>query len=791
MIRNKLFSVINILGLAIGITTFFVIMLYVEDELSYDKFNVNADRIARVIFQAEINGGKINESVTMAPVAQTMKSDFPDVEDATRLLNQGKPKVNIDGKIFREDKLALVDPNFFAVFTLPVVAGDMAGALAHPNGMVITESMARKYFGNEAPVGKQLKFEGNNTLFEVTAVLQDVPANSHFHFDLFGSLTGYEEAKSDSWMSGGFHTYLLFKPGARLEVTEARLPDMVVKYMGPQIQQHMGLSLEQFQTKGNTLGFALQPLTSIHLHSATSNEHEPGGSATYVYIFAGVAFFMLLVVCINFVNLSTAGASRRAREIGVRKVIGSDKAQLIRQFLSESVLLAALAMVASFALLYVSLPTFERIAGKVLTINWQVVVVLVGVSLTVGVLAGLYPAFYLSSFKPVAALKGKLRGGKSAFSLRSSLVVFQFCISVILLVGTIVVYQQIKFIQKADLGYSREQVVIIPNSWALGKNERLFKDQMAQDRRVVSATLSWYRPADSGNYNNALAYPADDSELIVNGVDYYVDENYIPTLGMQMSAGRNFSPATPTDSSGIILNETAAQAMGWDAETALGKVVVRQNSSKGVNYPFRVIGVVKNFHFKSLHEAISPLFMTLDPQGGLIFKVEAQEVAGLLADMQAKWEGFETGEPFAYTFMDELYDRTYATERTTATSLNVFALLTILVACLGLFGLATYAAEQRTREIGIRKVLGAGTGRMVGMLSGEFLRYVLAGSVIAFPVASWGMNKWLESFAYRIEIQWWMFAGAGLAAVSIALLTVSWQAIRAAVANPVESLRNE
>lgn len=790
--KNKLFSFINILGLSIGIATCFIIMLYVQDELSYDRFNKNADNIARVVFHADINGGKIDESVSMPPVAQTMKRDFPEVEDATRILSFGTPKIIYNNTVFKDDRFALVDPNFFSIFTLPMIKGDAKTALAQPGGIVLTQETAEKFFGKQEPIGKIIQVNtDSNRVYKVTGIIRNIPANSHFHFDAFGSLTSWANATSDTWLGGSYHTYLLLRPGTDIKKMEARFPAMVEKYMGPQIQQQMGLSLHDFITKGNSLGFALQPLKDIHLNSNTTTEFEPGGNATYVYIFGGVAIFMLIVACINFINLSTAGASKRAKEVGVRKVAGSGKLQLISQFLSESILITFFALFIAFALVQLALPAFNNISGKHLSFDVKPIFAFIGLGLLVGVVAGIYPAFYLSSFKPIAVLKGKLTANNKSFGLRSGLVVFQFFISVALIIGTIVVYQQMKYIQNKDLGFNKEQILTIPNSYALGSNEQVFKQQMLQDSRIVNATASYYKPAGPSNYNNALAFPQGNDNLVVDGVEYHVDENYIPTLGMKMVSGRNFSKEFATDSLGIILNETAAHALGWNDMTAVGKTVVRQNSDRGNNIPFHVIGVVKNFNFKSLHEAISPLYMTLQPEGGLIFKIKTTDIAGLLATMKKNWDTYNTGEPFTYDFMDDLFNKTYSTEQKTGSILNIFSVLIILVASLGLFGLVTYTAEQRTKEIGIRKVLGASVSQVTQMLSKEFLKLVLIASLIAFPVAWWAMNKWLQSFAYRISISWWIFLVAGFGALLIALITVSFQAIKAAIANPVKSLRTE
>ena len=789
--KNKLFSFINILGLSIGIATCFVIMLYVQDELSYDRFNKNADNIVRIFFHANMDGGKIDEGGVMAPVANAVKKDFPEVQDATRLVQFGLPKIQYKDKTFKDDRFALVDANFFSIFTLPMIEGDAKTALQQPHTIVLTKTTAEKYFGTEDAIGKTLAFNNNTELYKVTGVINDVPSNSHFHFDMFGSLESWDQAKSDSWMQGQFYTYLLLKPGTDYAKLQSKLPAMVTKYMGPQIQQSMGMSLEQFRTKGNELGFRLQPLTSIHLNPLTTTELEPSGNESYVYIFGAIAVFMLLVACINFINLSTASASKRAKEVGVRKVAGSGKLQLISQFLSESMLITLFALIIALAMVQLALPLFNNISGKQLSFDIKPILAFLALGLLVGIIAGIYPAFYLSSFKPIAVLKGKLTSNNKSFGLRSGLVVLQFFISVGLIISTIVVYQQMKFIQNKKLGYDKEQLLTIPNSWALGKNEQVYKQQLLKDPRIVNATASWYKPAGPTNYNNSMIYPQGHDKEVLTAVGYHIDEQYIPTMGMQMAAGRNFSPAFPTDSLGMIINESAARSLGWNTYTAVGKTIVGVNSDRGSNMPFHVVGVVKDFNYKSLHEPIAPLVMLLQPEGGLIFKIKTTDVAGLLSTMKKQWDSYLTDEPFTYTFMDDLYDKTYSAEQKTGTILNIFSVLIIFVACLGLFGLATYTAEQRTKEIGIRKVLGASVSQVTQMLSTDFIKLVLIASLIAFPAAWWAMNKWLQSFAYRINISWWVFVVAGVAALMIALFTVSFQAIKAAIANPVKSLRTE
>lgn len=793
--KNKLFSVINILGLSIGIALCFIILLYVQNELSYDRFNKNAANIARIVFNASIDGGIINEAVVGPPVAKTLTRDFPQVLDATRIQRIYNIKVTYKNTVFKGDRFAFADANIFNIFTLPFLSGDAQTALLQPQTVVLTKSTAQKYFGKESAVGKTLSldlYDGKKE-YQVTGVIDDIPSNSHFHFDMFGSMSGFEESKSDRWMSssGEFYTYLLLKAGTDFAKLEAKFPAMMEKYMGPETQSVLDLSLSQFRSKGNRMEFKLQPLTSIHLYSDTANEFEPRGDGSYVYIFGAIAIFILLVACINFINLSTANATKRAKEVGVRKVSGSGRFQLIMQFLSESVMISLFSLAIALIFVLLALPAFNDISGKHLVFDFKPSISFIVLGLFAGIIAGMYPAFYLSSFNPISVLKGRLTANNKSFGLRSSLVVFQFFISVVLIISTIVVYQQMKYIQNKKLGYDKEQLLNIPNSWALGKNQQVFKEELLKDTRIINATLSWYNPAGPSSTFNALAYPEGHDNQVTKTVEYHVDEQYIPTLGMQMAAGRNFSKDFATDSLGMIMNESAVKTFGWNMRSALGKSVIRMNASRGKNIAYHIVGVVKDFHFKSFHEPITPLLMTLQPEGGLIFKVNTKDVTGLLSTMKKHWDIYKTGEPFTYEFTDDLYIKTYSSEQKMGLILNIFSVLTIFVACLGLFGLATYTAERRTKEIGIRKVLGATVAQIIQMLSKEFAKLVTIACLIAFPAAWWAMSKWLQSFAYRIDISWSVFLAAGISALFIALCTISFQAVKAALSNPVESLRTE
>ncbi len=795
LIHNKWFSAINIIGLAVGLATCLIIMLFVSHELSYDRFHKKADRIARVYFEGDVQGEKMKETIVMAPVAAAMKRDFPEVEDATRLQSfNWAPKLLVDNREFRSDRVAYADPNFFDVFTLPFVQGDSKTALTEPNTVVLTKDVARKYFGKEDALGKIIRFKTENKPpMKVTGVIEDIPSNSHFRFGLLASMESVEDAKQQNWMNSGYFTYIVLKNKNGLEKLGAKIPGLVDKYIGPQMKDGTGQTLAEFRKGGSNLTFHLQRLTDIHLYSDFQYDLSAPGDIRYVYIFSVIALFMLLIACINFMNLSTAGASRRSREVGIRKVLGSLKGELVRQFLAESTIIAALALLLSLVFVKLSLPLFNHLSGQQLTFSFiekpLLVPVLPGIVLLTGLVAGSYPAFYLSSFKPVAVLKGRWAPVKGRISFRSALVVFQFIISIILIVSTTVVYRQLSYIRHKDVGYNKDKVMVLSNVGALGNKTGVFRQQLQSDPAVTSVSASRFLPAgDSGN-NNFFVCTEQDPGKLVKTLRYEIDEQYIPTLGIQVKEGRNFSREYGTDSSAVIVNEAAVKALGWKGNPS-GQTISRTN--KGEKELYHVVGVVKDFHFRSLHEHISPLVMVLAPYpGSLVIKVNTTDIPGFTAKLRQSFAAYGAEDPLDYSFLDERYHNTYSAEQKIGTILGIFAGLTIFIACMGLFGLAKFTAEQRTKEIGIRKVLGASAAQLSAMLSANFLKLVLIACFIAFPIAGWAMYKWLQDFAYRIDVEWWIFAAAGLTALLIALFTVSFQAIRAATANPVETLRNE
>lgn len=792
--RNKIFSIINILGLSLGIAICLLIMLFIRQEWSYDRFHKNADNIVRVIFKGTVNGQLMKEANVMPPTAQTLLEHFPEVQAATRLRRRSII-LRLADNASKEDHFIYADTNFFRFFTFPLLEGNTGQVLQEPNTIVITRAIAHKYFGEADPIGKVLTTSDGRSNFRVTGVMQDMPVNSHFHFDLVASMTGNPDAKSTSWMDSGFFTYLQLKPGTDYKELEAKLPHIVDEYIGPQFLASMGYSLSDYRRQGNDVGLYLQPLTSIHLHSdlTPATELEPNGDIRYLYIFGAVAVFMLLIACINFMNLSTAGATKRAREVGVRKVLGSDRAGLIRQFLSESLVLTFISMIVAVVLLYVALPGFNHLTGKALHFSLlsdpYLLPGLLLFGLCTGLFAGSYPAFLLSSFTAARVLKGNTVVGKQGFTLRSGLVVFQFFVSITLIVSTVVVYRQLEYIQHKKLGYDKDQVLIIQDTYLLGAQQEAFYQNLLHDARVQSVSNSTYLPAGVSNNNNFFVYTTEKTQQ-TKALRYYVDYNYIATMGMQMAMGRNFSQQFGTDSAAAILNETAVKALGLQGNP-IGQLVNRSiEKSPGINQ-YHVIGVVKDFHFRSMHEAISPLIMTLSPlNGSLIVKIRTSDVHGLVASLEQQWKAAHPPAPFVYSFLDDRFKETYNAELKTSRTLGIFACLTILVACLGLFGLATFTAEQRTKEIGVRKVMGANVPDIVALLSKDFLKLVLVANVLALPLAWYVMRLWLQDYAYHTSMNVWIFFAAAALAVLVALVAVGFQSIKAAMVNPVRSLRN-
>ena len=795
LLKRKGYSLINIVGLAIGMASCLIILMFVNDELNYDAFNEKADRIYRVAGSFFYGGRSFDIAVAPAPMAQVLIDDFPEVENAVRFRQRGRYIFRYGENSYREMSVSYVDPSFFDIFNIPLIKGNPDTALNDPNTLILSRNTAQKYFGAEDPVGKTLRLNDSSD-YMVTGVFEEIPGNSHFHFDVFVSMTSLEESKNKFWMSQNFQTYILLSQGADPAALEAKFPDMLIKYMGPQIETFMGKSMEKLAEENELRGeFYLQPLKDIHLHSDLIAEMEPTSDVKYVYIFMAVGLFILIIASINYMNLSTARSAGRAREVGIRKVLGSFRSQLIRQFLTESMMLSLVSLVLALGLVRLALPFFNGLSGKALTMAHlgypAMVVALVSVAIFVGILAGSYSAFFISAFQPVNVLKGHLKSGVKTGWLRSGLVVFQFAASIILIIGTFVVYKQLHYIQNKKLGYEKEQVILLSNTYLLGDQAETFKNQMLAYPQIVNASISDYLPVPSNNNNSSVLPDGQrDSKKATSMQNWIVDHDYISTLGMKIVAGRDFSREFSTDTKATIINQAAAKQFDW--AQPVGRKIGRIVSNKGDIELYEVIGVVEDFHFETLKETIGPLVMYLgNSNSNISFRVGTEDIAGTIGLLQKEWKKFLPYQPFEYSFLDERFADMYESEQRIGRIFGVFAGFAIFIGCLGLFGLAAFTAEQRTKEIGIRKVLGATSPNIIQLMTREFVILIAVANVIAWPLAFWVMKGWLKDFSYRVSLNVWVFVGAGLLTLAIALLTVSYQAVKAALSDPATSLRYE
>lgn len=798
--KHKIFSFINIIGLASGLACFILIAMYVADELSYDRYNEKAERIYRINSDVVFGGNNLHLAVSSDPMGATLKKDYPQVEEYVRFYNSdGYRMVKKGNEYLRENNVVRADSTLFNVFTLPGIAGDTRTALNEPNTVVITESTARKYFGTTDAVGKQIETDENrSTLYKVTAVIKDIPPNSHFRFDFIFTMKGLDYPFGN-FLSHNFQTYILLKPGTDDKAFEKNFNQFIDRYVIPQAKEFMNIgSMDEFRKAGNRLEYSLQPLTKIHLFSDRTPELGVNGNIQYVYIFSAVALFVLLLACINFMNLSTARSAGRSREVGIRKVLGSEKKALVQQFLLESTITATLATLLAIGIAALCLPWFNELSGKELSLTDLVrsrqVVFLLLLPLVVGLLAGSYPAFLLSSFKPIAVLKGRPNAGFKRSTLRNALVVFQFMTSIVLIIGTIVVYRQLNYVQTKQLGFNKDQVLVVNGTGALREQADAFKQEVAKLSGVSGSAFAGYLPVE-GSSRNDNSFSTEAVMTAKNGFNmqsWMIDYDYLNVMGMQLVKGRNFSKEYGTDSNAVIINEATAKIIGFKDPIGKKLYTFFQDQFGNRLIAYSIIGVVKDFHFESLRQNIGPLCFRLGkPTWVTAFKVQTANLKPLLGAIEAKWKAMAPGMPFDYQFLDEAFSSMYKVEQRTGKLGFSLAVIAILIACLGLLGLAMYTAEQRIKEIGIRKVLGATVTNLASMLSRDFLKLVLVASVIAFPVSWWMMNKWLQDFAYRTTMGWWIFAMAGFVAVVIALLTVGSQAIRAALANPVKNLRTE
>ena len=800
MAKYKFISFINLFGLTVGLTCCLLILTYIVHELSYDKYNTKADRIYRVTRSFNNAEGVINLHLgaVAPPFGPLLQNEFPDIEKVTRLLLIGNVPMRYEDKVFNEKDVFYADGNFFSLFDVPLLEGSPQTALSEPFSVLLTEEVAKKYFGDKDPMNKMIRLN-NQFNFKVTGIFRPLPDNAHLHPQMMLSFSTLKDSAIygehnllTNWGNNAFYTYLLFPKNYPVKNIEAQFPAFLDKYMN-----EPGAPASSKPSKYTQL--YLQRLTDIHLHSHLDEEIEENSDSSRVYIFGAIALFILLIACINYMNLSTARSALRAKEIGIRKTAGAIRSEIIFQFLSESVMITWMAILLAIALAWLTLPWLDAVTGQTLSLKailqWQILLPLALTPFVIGILSGLYPALFMSSFQPAKVLKGMFKVGGGNISFRKVLVVTQFSISIILIISTAIVFQQLHYVQQTALGFDKEHMVTLQYNNGLDNTYEAFRNDLLQNSNIRDAARSSRIPSGRLLDEQGAAMEKGDSLQPVKANIKYLaaDHEFIPAYGIPMAAGRNFSRAYATDTTSFILNAAATRSLELPTpQDAIGKSF----SYGGVKG--KVIGVMADFHFESMHQQIVPLILVMPPasQAGNSFnrisvKISGNNITAALSHLEKTWKKFLPQTPFEYTFLDERFDQLYRSEQRQGTLFTAFACIAIFIACLGLFGLSAFTITQRIKEIGVRKVLGASVGNIVGLLSKDFLKLVAIAAVIAFPVAWYAMHNWLQDFAYRVSIQWWIFLAAGFLASVVALVTISFQAIKAALANPVKSLRSE
>ena len=789
--KEKSFSIINIFGLAIGLAVFLLIIVFVINEFGFDKYNEKASRIFRVMANIHMNGNGINGNYAPAPMGPALAKDFPQIEKAVRIRQIPDMHVRLGNEKLVESDAVFADSTLFEIFTLQMIDGNPNSALTEPYSIVISESIAKKYFNNIHVLDKTL-ITDDTTTYKITGVIKDMPAQSHFHFHFIKAMA--EKKLVQQWVNPQTSLYLLARPGVTESDINKMLSVTVTKYVDPQLKKDLHSSLQDLAKNGDYFSYYSIPLTSIHLYSNVTAEFEPNGNIQHIYVFVVIAFFILLIACVNFMNLSTARSAGRAREVGVRKVLGSSRIYLIFQFLIESIVTTFVAILLSMIIALMVLPYFNQLSGTEIVIGQfftkPMILTLILTGVVVGLFAGIYPAFYLSAFQPIQVLKSRVSTGFKRSLFRNGLIIFQFCIATCLIISTLIIYNQFQYIRNKELGYNRNQVLTISNTRSLGDHAKVFMDEVEKLPGVNGSTMTGSLPnrpsvGSRGFFKDATARASETFLL----EDWKVDANYVPLLNMKMIDGRNFSPTLPTDSSGALINETAAQLLGYNHP-------INKPLYSGPNpvVAYHIIGVVKDFNNGSLRNKIDPIVFRLKEDNRAIsFRINTKNIPLLIEQIKKLYKSIDNmaDQPFTYSFMDDDFNRLYQSDEQTGKIFVSFAAFAIFIACLGLFGLVAYAAEQRTNEIAIRKVLGAAISDLVSLLSKDFLKLVLLASVISWPLAWWCMHTWLQDFAYRTNMGWWTFVSATLITILIALLTIGFQAIKAAISNPVRSLRTE
>ncbi|NOU19916.1 MAG: FtsX-like permease family protein [Bacteroidales bacterium] len=791
--KYRFYSFINILGLAIGIAGSLLIVLYVSNELSYDKFNKDYEQIYRIVLKGQVKGEPVNMAVSCAPMARALKNEIPDVESTARISRMGDWLIGSGDRKFNEEEFLFTDSSFFEMFSYKLLKGDPKKVLSRPRTMVMTQTAVRKYFGNEDPIGKSIRVENDTTLFEITGIMEDVPINSHFHFLLLGSLNSYpRQSENPIWLSNNFYNYVKLKKGTDPKEFQQKLRNLVVKYIGPQLKQILNLSIEDFEKSGNSYGYFIQPLKDIHLTSKLTGELETNGNILYVYIFSVVAILILLIACINFMNLATARSATRAKEVGLRKVVGSGKNRLIFQFLSESILVSFLALILGLLIVELALPAFNNLLEIKLTMGyfakWYILPGLISFSLIVGLISGLYPSLFLAAFNPINVLKGKVKAGAKSGMLRKILVVSQFTVSISILLATAVLYQQLRYVQNYNLGFSKENRLVIKRSDGLKKNMDIFKQEALKVPGVISIANSNAMPGKNFSLNGFLLENDANTGTTYTIQQAFVSPGLEKTLGLQLVEGRFLSSDIPTDSNAVIISQSTVKVL--ELKDPLNHRLM--SPGQPPRY-WQIVGVVKDFHIESLRSNISPVALTFMPgnfEGIVIANIEPGREQSAINGMKDIWTKLSEF-PFEYYFLDDSLNKMYKGEQRTGIILISFSILAIIISCLGLLGMVSFITSLRTKEIAIRKTLGAEETSIISILSSETLLLIVFSTVFAWIISWFALNKWLQNFAYHTKISPYLFFVVPIIITIISFITISFEVIKATRRNPADVLKYE
>jgi putative ABC transport system permease protein len=793
--RQRGYVFINIVGLSFGIACSLVIALFILHEFSYDRFNEKHERLYQLVLDGKIGGQEMQVSNTCSPVGPTIRKEIPEVEDITRVNTWGETIIKYQDQSFTETEFVEADSTFFNLFSIPLLVGDKRTVLNAPHKLVLSETTAKKIFGNDDPIGKMLKVGTDSTLYAVTGIMADFPELSHFEANILASFVTNRRANDNQWTSNSFETYVLLKPNSNPREVDSKLNEILRKNVGVELEKYIGITLDEFFAKGNRYRMYLQLVTDIHLNPGVSQSAKPTSNPKYLLIFGSIAILIIVIAAINFMNLSTAQSSKRAKEVGIKKVSGSTRTQLVWQFVAESMVLTFVSLVLAILIIQSALPYFNNLLQIKLELNlmgsWYSIPFLLALAVLVGIIAGSYPAFYLSSFSPYRVLKGKLRDSMKTGVLRSMLVVLQFTISIVLIIGTLIMFRQINFMLKKDLGFDRDRLLVISRAEAIGGKIKAFKESVKSIPGVVRVAASTAVPSHNNNNNGYMVEGQSDETFLFQTC--WADYDFFETYGIKLSNGRLFDESHSTDNQVCIINESSVQKYGFT--DPLSVTILRPSDDPQQSNKFPVIGVVKDFHFESLQNEISPYLFMLKPDqwswGYVSIKLAETANEGTIKEIEKVWREFTANDPMQYFFMDQNFNRLYREDQRSASLSIIFTFLAILIAALGLYGLTSFTVEQRTKEMGVRKALGATVTSLFVLISKEILILIAISTAIAWPLVYFVAQNWLQNYYYRISLTVFDFIAGFLIAASIAIATISYRALKTARVNPAESLRYE